>query len=469
MRLLGIPVALFVIVAVPVLIAQQNPEPAPAEAKLTVRLTGDQGGKGHPFYFRVRAEGEQPSSTSKLVDSTGLKTASVSGDAADACSNEKTLETGTGDEPWCLKLSDVANGAEMSGVASGPGTKLTLTVTRRDAFVWGPLFVLGAGLVVAAIVALAPKGLRRLVRRVALARLLEKNREAASDKTVSGLDAWVAMQLASGAEPSAVFTAIAKVIQHGPAHAQQDRQSLRDELAGDPLGAGHPFAAGARAEANRTDHRASDFLDPTGKERTQHPAAEWLAGLKKMKANYKELNDAEREITEKIKPECQKAAMHALNIGRSAFARIKSLDAVTDLDGRLDTLSKTIDETLANPDCRLALADATDEEFEARNWLKGVGTQQIRGVPDETRLLQLDPAAFEKDAIFAVALTLASCLAVLVFAAVTVEEATYRDKHTFASFHDYFTLFSAALASGAAASVISLLAYWRPDPPAGTS
>jgi hypothetical protein len=58
---------------------------------------------------------------------------------------------------------------------------------------------------------------------------------------------------------------------------------------------------------------------------------------------------------------------------------------------------------------------------------------------------------------------------VLGFAGVTVEEAAYRDKHTFASFHDYFTLFSAALASGAAASVLSLLAYSRPDPPASTS
>jgi hypothetical protein len=55
------------------------------------------------------------------------------------------------------------------------------------------------------------------------------------------------------------------------------------------------------------------------------------------------------------------------------------------------------------------------------------------------------------------------------FAGLTVEQAAYNDKPTFSSFHDYFTLFSAALASGAAAAAISLLAYWRPDPPTSTS
>src|SRR5512132_2666357 len=98
MRLVGIPVAAFVVVAVPVLVAQQNQEPtptpaaqqnqppAPAEAKLTVRLSGDDGGEGHPVHVQVLAAGQAPKEKmTKLVDASGLKTGTVSADAtADA-------------------------------------------------------------------------------------------------------------------------------------------------------------------------------------------------------------------------------------------------------------------------------------------------------------------------------------------------------------------------------------------------
>jgi hypothetical protein len=57
-------------------------------------------------------------------------------------------------------------------------------------------------------------------------------------------------------------------------------------------------------------------------------------------------------------------------------------------------------------------------------------------------------------------------LVALGFAGVTVYEAAYAPKTSFAGFPDYFTLFSAALASGVAATVLGLLAYWRPAPEA---
>jgi hypothetical protein len=467
MRLVGIPVALFVIVAVPVLVAQQNDQPAPpTEAKLTVRLSGDQGGKGHPFHIRVRAAGKQPFTPSKLVDSTGLKTASVVGDAPNSCLNAEIRDVGNGHKLWCLKLSDVAEGAELSGVASGPGTKLTLTVTRRHSFVWLPLLVLIAGLIVAVVGALAPKGLRRFVRRVALARLLESNRSASADQAISGLDAWVATQLARGSDPSSVFSTIDPVVRQGPDQARSARQSLSNSLAGDPLGARHPFAVAALAEAVRTDHRAEDFLQATGKLRAEHPANEWLAGLDKMKKNLRELNAGEQTIVGKIQPGCRSAATRALNTVRVTFTRIMARDEVSDLDGPLDTLSKTIDETLADPACRLS-----DEEIEGTSWWEGIpDLEQARGVPATTQPLELEaPGGVQTGAMLAVVLTIGACLAVVGFAGLTVEQAAYNDKPTFASFHDYFTLFSAALASGAAAAVISLLAYWRPDPPASTS
>jgi hypothetical protein len=370
-------VALFVVVAVPVLIAQQNETPAapaeakPAEAKLTVRLSGDQGGQGQPFHIRVRTAGKQPTTPSKLVNTTGLKTGSVVGDAAESCSDGDIRDVGMGHDVWCLKLSDVAKGAELSGVASGTRTNLTLTVTRRDSFVWLPLLVLIAGLAFAAVVALAPKGLRRLVRRVALARLLTDNRSASDDRTIGGLDGWVATQLARGTEPSSVFSTIAPVVRHGPEQAQTSRQSLRNALEGDPLGVGHPFAVAARTEATRTDHRADDFLGPTGKLRAQHPAAEWLDALSKMEKNFIELNAAEQEIATTIKPECRDASMRALNVARVTFTRIKSRDAVTDLDGPLGALSETINKTLGDhPDCRLTSAELADEVIAGTNGLK---------------------------------------------------------------------------------------------------
>lgn len=52
----------------------------------------------------------------------------------------------------------------------------------------------------------------------------------------------------------------------------------------------------------------------------------------------------------------------------------------------------------------------------------------------------------------------------LAFAGATVLKAVYYTNATFSSGWDYFTLFSAALASGAAASVLSLVGYWRPTP-----
>jgi hypothetical protein len=294
---------------------------------------------------QVRAAGQQPTTTTTLVDDSGVKTASVSGDATtDACKDAKTRNSGAGPDLSCLKLSDVANGAALSGVVSGPGTKLTLAVTPRDAFLWLPFLILLAGIAVAAVVALAPKGLSRLVRR-ALARLLEENRTAAADKTISGLDGWVATQLASGAEPSKVFSTIAPVVRHGPDHAQSARQSLASALAGDPLGAGHPFAAAAKVEANRSDHRVDDFLSADGKgSRT----ASGVGVARRPEEDEDQPRGARRRraaIATTIKPDCRATATRALNVARVTFTRIKSLDDVTDLDGPLGTLTKTIDET----------------------------------------------------------------------------------------------------------------------------
>jgi hypothetical protein len=65
-----------------------------------------------------------------------------------------------------------------------------------------------------------------------------------------------------------------------------------------------------------------------------------------------------------------------------------------------------------------------------------------------------------------IAVFLCSLVAVvaLAYAGVAVSQAAYASKPLFHSFGDYVTLFSAALASSAAATVLGIVAYWRPAP-----
>jgi hypothetical protein len=477
-RLVGIPVALFVIVAVPTLVGQQPAEqtaankaqPAPAEAKLTVRLEGGEGAGTKPTHVAVLVAGPQPAAATTLVDASGERRGTVISSPG-ACNQINGRSTGVGQDRWCLGLSDVAKGAELSGTVGGTGTKLTLTVTRRDPFCPWPLVVLLAGIGIAAVAALAPKGLKRFIRRVALARLLEQNREASANETIAGLDGWVAAQLAAGTDPSKVFSTIAPVVKNGPNQARTARQQLQTALSEDPLGAGNPFATGARQEAERTDHRVGDFLEESGKTRAQHPASKWRDGVLKMSANRDELEQAERDINKLIKPECRATALQALSLARVTYGRIMKPDQLTEVDAPLDALHKAINETLAKEDCR---AETEDVELSQENIEMGWQNFRFRGVlrrglPEPSEQLELGSAGLGASLIAAIVLTAIFCLLVITFAAVTVEEAVYRDNHTFAGWHDYFKLLSAALASGAAATVLGFLAYWRPDPPAAST
>src|SRR5207244_3282549 len=107
-RLFGISSALILIVALPPLIVRTvspTEAPAPPAASLKIGVTGDDGGSGHPVLIRLRAKGNPPPKPWKLVDEAGLYPATLVS-ATGSCGGLKVRETNTGEQIWCLKVSD---------------------------------------------------------------------------------------------------------------------------------------------------------------------------------------------------------------------------------------------------------------------------------------------------------------------------------------------------------------------------
>lgn len=459
-----VPAALVVLIGVQVLFAPpEKDEPVPAKGTLTLNLEGDEGWK-EPEIVKVSAMGDPPTTASTLRDVTGRHTATISPVAATECPDTMralvAIAGGTAD--WCLRAEKVAAGHELSGEIKGTGGVITMTINRRDAFTPGPAAWLALGLFLGLLVILVPVGLRRVVRWIVLNRLLARNRQTPEDRQISGLKEWVQGRLDAGATHDEAIAAANEMLTHGPRRAAGARTELAAQLKKSTLPAGHPFRVGAAKEADKgtkpdaekPTHAATDFYNGNGEERKQHPAAEWLAGLERMDAHQDELARREKEIEDTIEPGDRTEPNKQLNEARQTFDRIEKPSKVTRMDKRLDDLITAIED---------AQASALPEE-ERRRWQMGRAAagadRRARGGLETVIPLGLSAGTLAGWTFFATLGTAVVVAVTVIFAWYTVKTAAYEPKLTFNSFEDYFALFSAALGSGAAASVLAIVGYW---------
>jgi hypothetical protein len=470
-RLLGIPAAAALLVGVPLVLTQTVSQPAPVvisvstspqtaqsepkAATLKVRLKGSSGGP-HPAFIGLRANGQAPEIKTVLVDETGSNSATVER-AKDAknCAAPRPRATGVGTDVWCLVANSVEAGHELTGTVSGTGTKLALTIDRKNEFWWGwPLVVLVAGLIVAALVTLWPPRLKALVQRLQLDRLV-------AGAPIIGLGEWINDQRAQGVSEEALLQEIAPVVSQGPAKANKARDQLKQELAQAKDLPDSQYKKEAENEAARTDHSVSDFFQADGKPRASHPAAEYSPGIKKMRSYFQDLEALRQDVGTRLLAACQVEPLLRIHEAQVALELVKTNEDLNELDARLTAARAAYVTAMSREECLAVPEDAAwvEEEFAL-----GFGTQWHFS----PALLLDEPAPFEYSdvtlrvmTVIAWALTAVTCFSVLFFAGATVYYAAYAPNNTFATRADYFKLFSAALASGAAATVLALLAYWK--------
>ena len=479
-RALGIPAGIAVIALLPVVVAGQEqepaqraadsaPEPEARESALSIQLSGSEGGSSEPAYIAVTALGSPPE-PSLLADASGEDEASVTS-APDRCQGEAPRSTGIEtDTVWCLELTSVDRGVEMTGTAeasdAGSGsefTQLTLTATRKDDFwpqkddLWPPwpdgfpLLVLAAGIIAGALAIIVPVFLLGFVRRVRLARVLERNRRADPSRSIADLDGWVKSRLEAGKSIGDLIDPVTRAVAFGPGRASEARAELGTALDGS-RGLPARFMGKAREEANKIGHQVSDLLKDDLSDREQHPAAEWTGAVGTLNEHAYALKEYSRIVEREIAEKCRQEVLGGLGNVQARFNTTETREQVSELAEPMRDLEVLIEKVRKRPECKLEPSLEVEREEVRKPVEKFEGaTLDLSGPGVQLRTL-----------ISVIALAVVAAL-ILGYAGLSLYYASYAPNATFHSNADYFSLFSAAVASGAAGAVIELLGYWRPD------
>lgn len=458
-RSVGVPASLTVLIGLPFLIATVPAKPeAPAAvepfaAALTVEADSDRG----TTYVRVRAVGNQPAkkTSAVLASDDGLERGRVEpSDDEQACQKaagrtvthamEKTTV-------WCLKLTNLPEHGEVAGTIAGvaqsstePATKLSLKVQRREAFWPDAFWWLGGGLVAGLLVALFVPWLTARVSRGRVGLLLGLNELRPVRERVKGLRAWADAR-SEDEDDAAVRAEVAKVMSDGPAKARDARSELETALREATALGEHPLKNSARKEARRIGHRVEDFLATDGTS-VPHPATALKAAIEALVAHKTRLDELFFEMAEKLKPSCYPPEVGA---ARLAWARAERPDEIPAVGELVDQARYMLDKAVSTEDCLLKGVSAGGLEASTRSLTFGASA----------------PLSLEAAGLFAVVgvwglVTLLSVLVAVAFAGLTTYMAAYEAKPTFGSFAEEFALFTAALGSGVAATVLGLLAPW---------
>lgn len=479
-RALGIPAAAVVLVALPSLVAQPTaPEAPPAkEAALTVNLEGDQGAAGHPYDFAVTAQGAPPAAPATLRDATGLHTAIVR--SAHGCGEPQRVGFADGRQRWCLRLEDVAEGYALTGAAIGGDAekvgerKLSLTVNRRDSFLWLPLLAMLAGFLAGAIAVFYKSAMRKPIRSTVLGRRLRKNERAPRRQRIAGLTKFAGERLDAGEAIDDLIPKVDKVIADGPAAAKKAREELAGAVEKERGRlAGYAVWRAAEKEAQRTDHRVEDFYkdDATA---IRHPALELNEELKEVAACLTRIEALRKEAGD-LEEDHRKAPAEALERAEFVARRAAGADEVKRLETVVDDARDAVEAAWAKeaaekprPERMVAPVrgpEGAEEEEEGAEEAEAPAAPAPSAAPAQSAA-ELGGAKLGATERLAIALTVVAIAVVLAVAVITVKQSAYDPKLTFGSFADYVSLFLASLGSSAAGSVLVLLGLWSAAPTA---
>jgi hypothetical protein len=456
-RASALPATLVVLVLFPFVVAvgsagstdRQREEPK--EASLTAYLALPPGfDLERPLYVKVRAPGQAPNDPVTLLDAAGLNVATVTKAKNEDCSDVRlrviASTSSASSTDWCLEIRGLNAGTEATGTIPGDATKLMVTVGVRHNW-WGlPLAVAVLGLVAAFTVLIVPNRLRAFVKEVLLARALDRNDNAGVER-ITDLREWVAQQLRKGKTASDLLPIVVGVVEREPGQAVEARTQLTQALASaTELPSTHQLRIAAQDEAARTDNRASDFLTEDGGLREKHPASLMVPMVQRMNEHATSLR-GEQERINQLKSHCRMQADDAMKKAKSAFDQVRAEDQLSALEQALNNLMNTVDTAFGRPDC-----------VEREPGPRGARPREALA-PSTT--LAIAPGGLRRALALAGVATFLVVATAITFAFVSIFYANYAPTQTFGTQTDYFTLFTAALGSTAAASVLATLMYWN--------
>lgn len=271
---------------------------APAtDAQLFVQAQASLGASGT---FRILVEGLGPATflPTALRDREGLDTGLVAAVALDRCAGLRERSTGAGADLWCLQISGVHAGSQMTGVLLAPQFHLNLTVATRQPLVPWPLLAAAVGVLVAVLiqVLLTNGGLERLANKYRLEHVLEANRKAGPGKQISGLDEWVTARRET--EPvNKLSPEVDSLFRSAPATADEARARLREEAEVSPLPQTSSLLVQAMAEGASNRLSISDFRTETG-DSVVHPAETAMGRLALVRTMWTRLDEAQIKMNE---------------------------------------------------------------------------------------------------------------------------------------------------------------------------
>ena len=476
-----------------------NAQPVPAQAQpsaatLKLALVGEQGAS-QPFYLHVLAKGTPPAKPVKLVDEGGLHPATldVVGDAK-KCNGFPARETGVGMKSWCLKLTGVKAGHQLTGTATGAskGTALALTVTRKNSFLYNPFGVLALGFIAALLLPFFSGRLRELIQRITVDRLLDRNRRAGAQRIVD-LDSWVKTERDKGRTYSEIYATLSSVIPKLTDEARKIRRNLKTKSNKPaPLPASHRYLPKARAVARRP-LVMTDFVDDETV-RTSLEFEKWETALDQLKIDQAALNALRTSIEKTLadKAECRDPVKRAVDQAQAALETIDSPDALANLNGPLGAAQTAYRVAFNTQSCRKKekVDEAAVPKALVGNYVNATATR-LRSLDEEVQTELLVSALLEggqqaEQALaglrrvavktFSIAgglwkletvggwcAILLAAAVIIAFAGLSVLASTYVTDPLFAGWWKDFALFSAAVGSSAAGAVLGLLAYWKPQ------
>lgn len=446
--------AIVVLAVLPPLVGPQKPqpEPSPAAAALTIELTGDEGTGDDPYTISFRGPADAPNQSVTVRDATGDHTGRIAPVTARCRPDAKPHAVFPEQEArWCLTLSDVAIGSELTGAVLGSkASRLDLTVHRRDAFVGWPLASIVAGIVAGVIAALVPIRLRRRVREVVLDRMVRDNkRDPNTKRRIRGLKAWVQTRRRHGDDDDTLIRAVAWATGAGVDDALAARSDLRTALqnstAGDALPQGFADAARAAADA---PVEIGELYDRDGERVSSPPANAWTDAVRQAVAIRDRLAELDAQIKQ-LPPDGARQVEAARAIARSRYDGLSSADDIPRADDALADLEDAVAAVRPAPTGPLLAANAPQR------------------LADDVRrqLATLAPKPWSQQTLagrirWAWIATVLVLIVAVAYAIVTVKQATYDVDPLFHGFDACLTTFSAALGAGAAATVLSLLTAW---------
>jgi hypothetical protein len=465
----AIPVAAGAVVVIPFLIAVVEPEePAkPPTTEVAVSLGRTAGvfeTEATPFHIRVLPPGPAPATDEETVvaDASGLTPVVVAAVDVNDCKEapQRMVATSDDTEEWCLSVGEMDGGVEASGAVSNGSdsdpVELSLNLSARHG--WGfPVVTALFGLLVAMLLIVWPQRLRDLVKSALLDRARDRNNRVGL-KRIEGLDDWISHRLAQGDVTAAdVLPTVADVLDHGPSRAKAERKALADKvdsLGPDELPPVSQIYVDARSEANRIAHEMADFVDDEG-ERVAHPATRLGRSVDLATSYY----ERQRQLTDRVgafNSACQRRIRGQLGAVGQGLAELPGLPEA-EVEGfarRINDLDIEVTE-MEHSGCR------TDAATGPRAMERPLDARAVRSasVMPTTSVSTWDSVI---DAGWATAITF---VVLTSLAIITVMMASYAPKATFGSFADYFTVFAAAVGSSTAATLLTVLLYWRSDEP----